>query len=90
MNEYVFTLDRPGRERTYMSCAAPEFGIRTSDPQCQLFMRHARSGLRLSAKFSQDYGDDWQRIVDHLQALLDAWYVSRPSPEIDPGAAGIR
>ena len=78
MNEYVFTLDRPGRERTYMSCRAPVSNIHNANPQCQLFMRHARSGLRLSAKFSQDYGNDWQRIIDQIHALLDTWHVNKP------------
>jgi hypothetical protein len=41
-------------------------------------MRHARSGLRLSATFSQDYGNDWQRIVDQIHALLDTWHVNKP------------
>lgn len=77
-NEYVFTLDRPNRERAYLSCQAPEPNIHSPNPQCRLFMRHASSGLRVSAAFSQDYGDDWQRIIDRIHDLLDTWQVSKP------------
>jgi hypothetical protein len=41
-------------------------------------MRHAASGLRVSAAFSQDYGNDWQRIIDRIHALLDTWHVRQP------------
>ncbi|HEX2650419.1 MAG TPA: hypothetical protein VHN19_10830 [Burkholderiales bacterium] len=77
-NEHVLALDRPGRDRAYVSCVAPERNITRTNPQCRLFMRHAASGLRVSAAFSQDYGNDWQRIIDRIHALLDTWHVRQP------------
>ena len=64
MNEYVFVQDRPGRARTYMSCQAPESNIQNPNSRCKLFMLHTKSTLRVNAEFSQDYGNDWQRIAD--------------------------
>lgn len=74
-NEYVFHRDRPGGERVYMSCRAPVPHRHSPNPQCRLFMRHAASGLRFNAQFSQAHGDRWVTIVETLHARLDAWYV---------------
>jgi hypothetical protein len=75
MNEHVFRHELPKAGPVYMSCRASVPGMITPNPQCVLFMRHAASGLRYNATFSQDYGGDWIRIATRLNELFDSWYV---------------
>jgi hypothetical protein len=74
MSEHVFRHELPKAGPVYMSCKASVTGMIDPNPRCVLFMRHAASGLRYNATFSQDYANDWVGIATRLNDLFDSWY----------------
>jgi hypothetical protein len=75
--EHVFRQELPKAGTVHMSCMALDPGIINTNLRCVLFMRHAASGLRYNATFSQDYANDWVGIATRLNDMFDSWYVTQ-------------
>jgi len=74
---YILVNRRPDGVASYLICDAPEPGITKASPRCELFATEPVSGLRVHARFHQDYARQWQKIEARLGDVLKSWIVER-------------